>query len=717
MSPLDDATRDALLAEAAEHHAAGRLEACVGVLRPLLASGPPPPEALHLLGLVALQAGDATSGERLLAQASAGCPESALIHLNLGLVRASQGRLAEALPCFRQAVALAPDSGIPLHNLAVCLQQLGREAEAVPCLQRLADLGVAEPDLLGSLGRWLLQAGRWEEAARAFDQLEARLPGDAEALRLGGLARLEAGRREEAADRILAALARQEDAASRTAFLHLARRGWGATPAPRLAPWLVRALEAPWCRPADLWAPALEVLDRLAPPTAEDEDLGHLAGLPLLETLLGALPMASLPWEARLTRARVRLLQAAEGHLSPEVLSLACALARQAFLNEYLWVLEPEAAARGEALTLRLEAHLAEGTAIPEALVAAVASLRPLHTLAGATGLLARTWPEPLQALLAQQLREPAEEARIRAALPTLTPLGPGVSADVRAQYEANPYPRWTRTALPVPAPTFEACLAQQGIRALGPVAAQGGARILVAGCGTGREALEAARSCEGAEVLAVDLSRTSLAYGARMAEEAGLRNLRFAQADLLELGGLADRFVVIVAFGVLHHLADPLAGWRVLRNLLAPGGVMWIGLYSERGRAEVVTARELIARQGLPPTPEGIRRMRALLQTPSWSARVPGLLGSHDFFSLSTCRDLLFHVQEHRLTLPRLKAWLDDLGLAFLGFQLPPEVRAAYASRFPQDPAGRDLEGWDAFEAEHPTLFSGMYQLWVQRP
>ena len=37
------------------------------------------------------------------------------------------------------------------------------------------------------------------------------------------------------------------------------------------------------------------------------------------------------------------------------------------------------------------------------------------------------------------------------------------------------------------------------------------------------------------------------------------------------------------------------------------------------------------------------------------------------DFFSLSMCRDLVFHVKEHRVTLPWIKSTLDDLHLRCL--------------------------------------------------
>ena len=55
------------------------------------------------------------------------------------------------------------------------------------------------------------------------------------------------------------------------------------------------------------------------------------------------------------------------------------------------------------------------------------------------------TWPEPVTAVLAQQVREPQEEAQLRAAMPRLTPIEDAVSRLVQNQYEENPYPRWVR--------------------------------------------------------------------------------------------------------------------------------------------------------------------------------------------------------------------------------------------------------------------------------
>jgi SAM-dependent methyltransferase len=193
---------------------------------------------------------------------------------------------------------------------------------------------------------------------------------------------------------------------------------------------------------------------------------------------------------------------------------------------------------------------------------------------------------------------------------------------------------------------------------------------------------------------------------------------VRLAQADILQLGTLPERFDLIECAGVLHHLRDPLAGWRVLESLLKPGGVMKVALYSERARQGVVAARELIARHGLATDLAGVRAARQLvLAEPEGSPARSVTLG-RDFYSASGARDLVMHVQEHRFTLAELGAMLRDLGLELLGFEFgDPFVPAEYRRRFPGDRPAASLDNWARFEDEHPEVFTGMYQFWVAKP
>jgi SAM-dependent methyltransferase len=239
---------------------------------------------------------------------------------------------------------------------------------------------------------------------------------------------------------------------------------------------------------------------------------------------------------------------------------------------------------------------------------------------------------------------------------------------------------------------------------------------MLIAGCGTGSQPIHASQTIRGLRVLAVDLSLSSISYAMRKTRELGITNIEYAQADILKLGAITRTFDIIVSSGVLHHLADPFMGWRILLSRLRPGGFMQLGFYSQLARRYVVTARDFIAARGYASTPDDIRRFRRDLAIRDadelqWLSRFP------DFYSTSECRDLLFHVQEHRLTLDQIESFLSECSLNFLGFELDPDALHKYRTRFPGDPTATNLRNWARFETDNPDTFAGMYQFWIQKP
>ena len=208
--------------------------------------------------------------------------------------------------------------------------------------------------------------------------------------------------------------------------------------------------------------------------------------------------------------------------------------------------------------------------------------------------------------------RRVQEERQLQASVPRLTPIEDGVSLLVKQQYEESPYPRWMKAAPVGKATTIDGYLRRQfPLVSLRNIAKKSSIEILVAGCGTGQHSIETARQFTGAQVLAVDLSLTSLCYAKRKTRELGLNNIEYAQADILQLGSIGRVFDVIEASGVLHHLADPFAGWQMLLSMLRPGGFMRLGLYSKLARQDLVDARRFIAERGYRPSAEDIRRCR----------------------------------------------------------------------------------------------------------
>ena len=439
--------------------------------------------------------------------------------------------------------------------------------------------------------------------------------------------------------------------------------------------------------------------------------LAAIADNPLLLVLLQSTPIRDVAFERLLTALRASLASAATAGkpVADPILGFACALARQCFINEYVFATTPDEDVQLEDL------RRARSGASPSAMqIAALAMYAPLHTLPCASVLLERKWNPLIDAVLTQQLREPAQERQLRDLIPRLTQIEDEVSQRVRQQYEENPYPRWVHIAGQVaPMPIDQYLRDQFPTAAFTPLGKTSALDMLIAGCGTGQVAIGSVQKHEGAQALAIDLSLTSLCYARRKTPAELASRIDYAQADILKLGSIDRNFDVIDACGVLHHMADPLAGWRILLSLLRPGGLMHLAFYSDVGRGDVAAARMFIAERKFGATPHDIRRCRQeLLATP-----LASVTRFTDFFTTSECRDLLFHVHEARVTIPVIKDFIRENGLKFIGFEFDLPVLMRQRAQFAA--AGwslADLDRWQEVETKYPDTFSGMYQFWVQK-
>ena len=442
--------------------------------------------------------------------------------------------------------------------------------------------------------------------------------------------------------------------------------------------------------------------------------IAAVADDPLLRCMLESVPVREAALERLLTALRRSLLDAAAADrpASASVVAFACALAKQCFINEYVFATTADEEADVEGVKAALADAVAAGGAIAPASLAAVAMYRPLHALADARTLLERTWPRPVADLLTQQLREPLQEQALRDSIPRLTAIEDATSLRVRQQYEENPYPRWVHVVGNVTPVSYDQYLRQVfpsvAFASLGKTE---DVDVLVAGCGTGWQTTGIALTYQGARVLAADLSLSSLSFAKRNTPPPLAAAIDYAQADILKLGAIGRTFDVIYASGVLHHMADPMEAWRILLALLRPGGLMNLGFYSELGRADVAAARAFIAERGYRATPADIRRCRQdLLASP-----LQKIARFNDFFSTSECRDMLFHVQEQRMTIPAIKAFMAVQGLRFLGFEVGQGTMQKFRAEFAGSPT-TDLDRWHALETRHPETFESMYQFWVQK-
>ncbi len=627
---------------------------------------------------------------------------------------------------------------------AVALHQRGQLAEAIAGYQGVLQERPDLPQAHNNLGACLWATGRLEEAAAAYRQAVGLAPKYATAQANLGSALSDLGRPQEGVGHFLQAVSLAPGNVTHWQGLTLALRRLRFS---QTYPDLSAAIED--CFNQDgvthqlLVTPSLSLLENELPvrraldlaAAGDAATLGleltsdPLRGLLRNSLLQAVMTKAIVPdegFERLLTTIRRLCLEAVTapggaplaGLLESETGFLA-ALACQCFATDYAYEETPEEAAAVDRLQAGLAAAAASASdkLSPHTLVYAM--YRPLHGLDGAEGLARTLAPsDPVCALLVRrQLTEPLQEREIANGLTELTPIEHPVSAAVQSQYEEHPYPRWQSVWVKAPAPLASV------VQGLFPHLARleespRPTRVLIAGCGSGQAVAIVAMRYAEAEILAVDLSRRALAFAVRRAQELGIPNVTFGQADILQLEGLGQRFHVIESIGVLHHLADPMRGWRNLVELTEPGGFLRLGLYSRTGRRNFRAARALLQAQGFPATESGIRAARGAIRALDPGDPARQVMDELDFYSLTGCRDFLFNVQEVAYDLPEIGAMVRDLGLEFLGFEFAdPLIKQAYARRFPADTTMTDLASWEIFEAENPDTFSGVYLFWCRKP
>ena len=240
---------------------------------------------------------------------------------------------------------------------------------------------------------------------------------------------------------------------------------------------------------------------------------------------------------------------------------------------------------------------------------------------------------------------------------------------------------------------------------------------VLIAGCGTGQQALQAA-SAYGplARIIGLDLSLASLGYAADQARTHGINTVTLQQGDILDSGLLDRDFDIIECVGVLHHMADWRQGWCELLRRLKPSGIMYLGFYSAVSRADLKALRNDPTYPGPGCSDAAARTYRRDLMMRGDDAQGSALKTSRDFYALNAFRDLVLHESEAHVSLAEIDDFLQQNNLVFRGFTLEGQVVADFKTAFPDHPLPGRLEDWAAYEIAHPRTFDAMYRFWIER-
>lgn len=243
---------------------------------------------------------------------------------------------------------------------------------------------------------------------------------------------------------------------------------------------------------------------------------------------------------------------------------------------------------------------------------------------------------------------------------------GSDVTAQVSAFYEAHPYPppsddldayrkAWDEPRRRADAHLFWPNEPYRDDRS-----------ILVAGCGTMQAAHYAVR-WPRAHVVGIDASAASIAHARELKRAHDLDNLDLRHLALERAGELGQAFEQVVCTGVLHHLADPGAGLRALREVLAPAGAMHLMVYAPYGRAGIYMLQEYCRRLGIGHSERDVRELATSLKAlPPDHPIAPLLHTSPDFASVAGVADALLHPNDRAYSVPQLLELLRDAGLAF---------------------------------------------------
>ncbi|OUS41494.1 hypothetical protein A9R00_00640 [Oleispira antarctica] len=413
-------------------------------------------------------------------------------------------------------------------------------------------------------------------------------------------------------------------------------------------------------------------------------------------------------------------------------LDLALAMATQAQLNEYVWPVtqdEEKIIDSLEDLLLQITQETEETQWQLDDIAPAILVLAQYKDLAktkiakalSSKAKISGNNQSYVAGIIDYALSDNEKEIVIAKKLPywsvTKTESKNSVSKLVQAQYEENPYPRWRDIGFNTASSYQQALIKNFPQLNLSHWQGKEKLNVLVAGCGTGRQAIRLASYFNDLNIIAIDLSGRSLAYASQQAKKYKVDNIQFIQADILEFSNFPMLFDIIECSGVLHHMEDPEQGLRSLQQLLSPTGVMKVALYSEAARKQVITFRKIIA-DNFAKTGENLDQR--LLRQALMMNQIPGdwgeIINSADFYSMSNCRDLIFHEQEHQFTPTKIAKLLSANQLDFIGMLPTTSARHAFEQQIGNLSTQNSLKNWEKVEQGQHDIFAAMYQFYCRK-
>ena len=156
------------VAQAISLHKSGQLDEAERRYRAVLGRQPDNPDALHFLGLLLHQRGDAATGTESVRRATVAAPDYADAFNNLGNLLKLAGKFDEAEIAYRQALRLRPNDANAHSNLGVVLRVRGLLTESEAALRQAIAIDGRHVPAYTNLGHVLKRTGRVKEAIGCY---------------------------------------------------------------------------------------------------------------------------------------------------------------------------------------------------------------------------------------------------------------------------------------------------------------------------------------------------------------------------------------------------------------------------------------------------------------------------------------------------------------------------------------------------------------------
>ena len=304
------------------------------------------------------------------------------------------------------------------------------------------------------------------------------------------------------------------------------------------------------------------------------------------------------------------------------------------------------------------------------------------------------------------------EEEKIKLTIKEQGPIEDKTSLEMQNQYELYPYPRWTEKNFEKLDVTLsDYCHSLNLSIQQNKSIQRKDLKILVAGCGTGLQSIDISLRFPKSEILAIDLSKSSLAYAIRKTKELNINNINYLCMDILNINSLNESFDYISCGGVLHHMKNPILGWKSLLECLNKNGLLEVALYSKLARRDILRVKKRYSIKNNMLNLTDLRNIRYKIINENISRT--NTLYSEDFFSLSGFKDLFANENEVQYEIQDIEKILNNLKLSFCGFQLTDhQIRIIKHEQSKY----LSLNQWKLIEKKHPHFFSTMYHFWCQK-